>query len=206
MLAIPTGGEQKQMLIFYLYYTALEVMMKVLVGSENPVKIQSVRDGFLTFFEQIEVEGISVDSGVPHQPMNDETFEGAKNRAENVKRINDQQNLDATFFVGIEGGILQRLDRWFSVNVVYILDQHNRDSFATTGLYELPSALSKDLLIKKDLGHAIAALANNRFAAREHGTVGFLTDGRIDRFQNQVQGIILALIPFVNDNLYFSSS
>jgi len=54
--------------------------MKVLVGSENPVKIQSVRDGFLPFFEHVEVEGISVDTGVPHQPMNDETFEGAKNR------------------------------------------------------------------------------------------------------------------------------
>ena len=180
--------------------------MKVLIGSENSVKIQSVKEGFLKFFEHVEVEGISVDTGVPHQPVNNETFEGAKNRAENIKRINDQQSLGATFFVGIEGGVLQLLDRWFSVNVVYILDHHNRDSFATTGLYELPSALSKDLLIKKDLGHAIAALANDSFAARERGTVAFLTDGKIDRFQNQVQGITLALIPFVNDNLYFPSS
>ena len=180
--------------------------MKVLVGSENSVKIQSVKEGFLTFFQQVEVEGISVDTGVPHQPVNDETFEGAKHRAENVKRINDQQNLDATFFVGIEGGVLQLLDRWFSVNVVYILDQHNRDSFATTGLYELPSALSKDILIEKDLGHAIEALADDSYAARERGTVAFLTGGKMDRFQNQVQGITLALIPFVNDNLYFPSS
>lgn len=64
--------------------------MKVLVGSENPVKIQSVRESFLTFFEHVEVEGILVDSGVAEQPINDETFEGAKNRAGNVKRINDQ--------------------------------------------------------------------------------------------------------------------
>ncbi len=180
--------------------------MRVLVGSENSVKIQSVKEGFLTFFERVEVEGINVDTGVAHQPMNDETFDGAKNRAENVKRINDQQHLDAKFFVGIEGGVLQLQDRWFSVNVVYILDQHNRDSFATTGLYQLPSALSKDLLIENDLGHAMAALADANFAARERGTVGFLTDGKIDRFQNQVQGVTLALIPFVNDNLYFSRS
>ena len=180
--------------------------MKILVGSENSVKIQSVKEGFLTFFEHVEVEGISVDTGVPHQPVNDETFEGAKNRAENAKRINGQQNLDATFFVGIEGGVLQLFDRWFSVNVVYILDQHNRDSFATTGLYELPSALSKDILIEKDLGHAMEELANDSYAARERGTVAFLTGGKMDRFQNQVQGITLALIPFVNDNLYFPSS
>lgn len=180
--------------------------MKILVGSENSVKIQSVKEGFLTFFEHVEVQGISVDTGVPHQPIDDETFEGAKHRAENAKRINGQQNLDATFFVGIEGGVLQLQDRWFSVNVVYILDQHNRDSFATTGLYELPSALSKDILIEKDLGHAMEELANDSYAARERGTVAFLTGGKMDRFQNQVQGITLALIPFVNDNLYFPSS
>ena len=180
--------------------------MKILVGSENSVKIQSVKEGFLTFFEHVEVEGIAVDSGVAHQPMNDETFEGAKNRAENVKQINDQQNLDATFFVGIEGGVLQLQNRWFSVNVVYILDRHNRDGFATTGLYELPSALSKELLIEKGLGRAMGELANDNYAARERGTVGFLTSGKIDRCQNQVQGVTLALIPFLNDHLYFSRS
>ena len=172
--------------------------MKVLVGSENPVKIQSVRESFLTFFEHVEVEGILVGSGVAEQPINNETFEGAKNRAENVKRINDQRNLGAAFFIGIEGGVLQLYNRGFGLNVVYILDQHNRDSFATTGLYELPGAI-------RELGHAIGELANDSFNAREHGTVGFLTSGKIDRLQNQVQGITLALIPFLNDNLYFSS-
>ena len=173
--------------------------MKVLVGSENPVKIRSVRESFLTFFEHVEVEGILVDSGVAEQPIDNETFEGAKNRAETVKRVNDQRNLGAAFFIGIEGGVLQLHDRRFGLNVVYILDPHNRDSFATTGLYELPGAI-------KELGRAIGELANDNFDAREHGTVGFLTNGKIDRFQNQVQGITLALIPFLNDNLYFSRS
>ena len=177
--------------------------MKVLVGSENSVKIQSVRESFLTFFEHVEVEGILVGSGVAEQPTNAETFEGAKNRAENAKRINDQQNLGATFFVGIEGGVLQLHDRRFISNVVYILDQHNRDSFATTGLYELPNAISKALLIRKGFGRAIGELANDNFDAREHGSIGFLTNGEIDRLQNQIQGINLALIPFLNDNLYF---
>ena len=173
--------------------------MKVLVGSKNPVKIQSVRESFLTFFQHVEVEGILVDSDVAEQPINHETFEGAKNRARNVKRINDQRNLSAAFFIGIEGGVLQLQDRWFGLNVVYILDQHNRDSFSTTGLYELPGAI-------KELGRAIGELANDSLDAREHGTVGFLTNGKIDRLQNQAQGVTLALIPFLNDNLYFSRS
>lgn len=181
-------------------------MMKVLVGSENSVKIRSVQEGFLTFFEHVEVVGLSVDTGVAEQPVNNETFEGAKNRAENIKRINDQRDLGATFFVGVEGGVLQLQDRCFCLNVVYILDQHNRNSFATTGLYELPNAISEDLLLGKGLGHALGELAGDSYAARQHGTVGFLTNGKIDRFQNQAQGITLALIPFLNDNLYFPPS
>lgn len=177
--------------------------MKVLVGSKNPVKIQSARESFSTFFEHVEVEGMLVESGVAEHPMDDETFEGAKNRAWNVKRINDLQNLGAAFFVGIEGGVLQLHGRRFIFNVVYLLDQRNRDSFAATGLYELPSAISKDLLTRKGFGRAIGELANDSFDVRGHGSVGFLTNGKMDRLQNQVQGITLALIPFLNDNLYF---
>ena len=177
--------------------------MRVLVGSENPVKIQSVRESFSNFFEHVEVEGIRVDSGVAEQPIDDETFDGAKNRAQNVKRINDQQNLGAAFFVGIEGGVLQLHGRRFIFNAVYILDQRNRDSFAASGLYELPSAISEDLLTRKGFSRAVGGLANESFDAREHGTVGFLTNGKMDRLQNQAQGVILALIPFLNDDLYF---
>ncbi len=177
--------------------------MKVLVGSENPIKIESVQKGFLTFFEQIEVEGILVDTGVPEQPVNNETFDGAKNRAENIKQINDERNLGATFFVGIEGGALKFHDRWFVINVIYILDEHNRGSFGTTGLCELPGAITEALLVEKGFGRVICELANDKVATLGHGTIGFLTDGKIDRVQNQVQGIIFALIPFIKQNLYF---
>ena len=178
--------------------------MKVLVGSENPTKIESVRQSFLNFSESLEVEGILVDTGVSEQPINNEVFEGAKNRAESVKKVNDEQSLGATFFIGIEGGALKFHDRWFSLNVIYILDEQNRGSFGTTGLYELPGVVSKDLLVGKDFGLIIGELANDHSTVLEYGTIGLLTDGKIDRLQNQVQGIAMALIPFINENLYFS--
>ena len=86
---------------------------KVLIGSKNSVKIESTQQSFARFFKPIEVKGLPANSGVPDQPFNEDTFTGAKNRAEHAKRINDEQCLNANFFVGIEGGILQLHNRWF---------------------------------------------------------------------------------------------
>ena len=55
--------------------------MRVLVGSANPVKIAAVRDAFEPYFPGAVVEGIETPSGVPAQPVGDETFTGAENRA-----------------------------------------------------------------------------------------------------------------------------
>ncbi len=181
-----------------------DIPMRVLVGSENPIKIESVRKSFSKFFKDIEVEGMLVDSEVSSQPVNEDTFKGAQNRAENVKRINHEQNLGATFFVGIEGGILRLHNRWFSFSVIYILDEHNRYSFGTTGLYELPDGISEKLFAGKELGHVIDDLAKDNSTKEKYGAIGFLTKGKVDRLKNHVQGVTFALVPFIQENLYFS--
>ena len=68
-------------------------MMKILVGSQNPVKIEATKEAFSTYFGRVEVRGIKVDSKVSNQLTNDETFHGARNRAFGLKRINDKKIL-----------------------------------------------------------------------------------------------------------------
>ena len=97
--------------------------MKILVGSSNPVKIASVETAFSKYFDEVEVTGIAVESGVSCQPLNDETFIGAQNRAVSLKLINDQKNFGASFFVGIEGGITKQFDKWFAFGCMCIVDQ-----------------------------------------------------------------------------------
>jgi len=176
---------------------------KVLIGSENSVKIESARQSFSKFFKPVNVKGLRVDSGVPAQPCNEEVFVGAKNRAEHVKRINDEQHLNANFFVGIEGGILQFHNRWFQGSVIHILDQQHRDSFGTTGLYELPNWIIEKLLAGNELGPIIDELVQNSNTKAKQSTIGFLTNGEVDRLQNNTQAITFALVPFLQDNLYF---
>ncbi|MYH82077.1 inosine/xanthosine triphosphatase [Candidatus Poribacteria bacterium] len=176
---------------------------KVLIGSENRVKIESVRQSFSKFFNPLEIHGLSVDSGVSAQPFDEETFVGAKNRAEQAKRISDEQHLNANFFVGIEGGVLQLHNRWFQFTVIHILDQQHRESFGTTGLYELPDRIVEKLLAGIELSAIIDKLAGDFNTKEKQSASGFFTKGAVDRLQNYTQAVTFALIPFLNDSLYF---
>lgn len=178
----------------------------VLIGSENRVKIESARQGFSKFFKPVDVKGLRVDSGVSAQPFNEDTFTGAKNRAECVKRINDEQSLGADFFVGIEGGVLQLHKRWFQFTVIYIVDPQHRESFSTTGLYELPDWIVEKLLAGIELSHIIDELMQDSNTKEKQSASGFFTNGAVNRLQNYTQAVTFALIPFLQDNLYFSES
>ena len=176
---------------------------KVLIGSGNSVKIESTRQSFSKFFKPVEVKGFRVDSGVSAQPFNEDTFTGAKNRAGHVKRINDERCLNADFFVGIEGGVLQLYNRWFQFTVIYISDSQHRESFGTTGLYELPDWIIEKLLTGTELSHIIDELAQDSNTREKQSASGFFTNGVVNRLQNYTQAITFALIPFLQDSLYF---
>ena len=64
-------------------------MLKVIVASQNPIKLDCTKNAFSKAFHQqdLKVSGESLPSGVSDQPMSDEeTFDGARNRAENARK------------------------------------------------------------------------------------------------------------------------
>ena len=83
--------------------------MKVIIASKNPVKINAAEQAFNAMFpdESFEFEGVSVESGVPDQPMSDEeTYRGAVNRIDNAHKASP----DADYWVGMEGGLQETGD------------------------------------------------------------------------------------------------
>ena len=60
--------------------------MKILIGTKNPGKIEGAKQAFEKYFDKVEIEGISVDSNVGDQPVNEEILQGAKNRVKNLKK------------------------------------------------------------------------------------------------------------------------
>ena len=86
--------------------------LTVAVGSQNPVKVNSVKDAFVKNFPEaaeVEVYGYNVASGVPDQPWGEqETRQGALNRAENCLGAHCLAHGGSMpdFAVGLEGGVM----------------------------------------------------------------------------------------------------
>lgn len=177
--------------------------MRVLVGSVNPVKVGAVRDVFEVHFPGAGVEGIETASGVPAQPVGEETFTGAENRARTLLGLNVGRSLGAEFCVGLEGGIAQLHDRWFAFGAICIADAAGRFGFGVSPLFELPPGVVADLLGGSELGHVMDRLAGEHNTKQRGGAVGILTGGRITRRELYAQGAAMALIPFLNKEMYF---
>ena len=74
---------------------------------------------------------------------------------------------------------------------------------AQPGLYELPDWLVEKLLAGIELGHIIDELTGDFNTREKQSASGFFTKGAVDRLQNYTQAVTFALIPFLQDNLYF---
>ncbi len=176
--------------------------MKVLVGSENPVKIEAVKEAFSRFFKRVEVIGIKVGSKVSAQPINEEVFEGARNRAMELKKINEEKALGAEFFVGIEGGIIKLISRWFVFGGMCIVDNKRKIGYGTSPFFELPETITQHLLNGIELGDIMDKITGEHNTKQKQGAIGFFTRGMIDRKTFYVDGLIVALIPFINEDFY----
>lgn len=177
-------------------------MVKILVGSKNPVKIESVKEAFSHYFDNVEVIGVKVNSNVPDQPINEQTFDGAKNRALELKKKNDEESIDADFFVGIEGGIIQIYKKWFAFGGMCILNSKGKMGFGMSPHFELPENVAKELVAGTELGIIADRISKQTNVKQKQGMIGILTKGKMSRKNLYVPGLITALVPLLNAELY----
>lgn len=176
-------------------------MKKLIVASENPVKINSTFEAFRKMFpqEKFEIEGVSVSSEVSDQPKSNlETYSGALNRANNAKLHND-----ADFYIGIEGGIEEKNSEMEAFAWVVIISKDSLIGKGRTGSFFLPPQIIELIKQGKELGDADDIVFGRTNSKQENGSVGILTGNVIDRTKYYTGTVILALIPFKNKQLYF---
>jgi inosine/xanthosine triphosphatase len=176
----------------------------VLVGSKNPVKIAATEEAFTRSFNRsFLVEGINASSDVSEQPRGDqETLLGAKNRASNSRIVFPE----ADFWLGVEGGLDVDEHGMFAFAWIYILDKQGRSSQTKTGIFYLPEAVVTLVNEGMELGKADDLVFDRENSKHQGGSVGILTHGIVERNEYYRQAIILALIPFLNEKLYFEKS
>lgn len=181
-------------------------MRLVVIASSNPVKIAAAREGFVRMFPgaDFEFQGISVPSGVADQPFSSqETLQGALNRAQAAR----EQTPQAHYWVGIEGGVaaepegtLTPLELWAFAWVAIL--SRDRAGKGRTGTFALPPQVAALVHQGMELGTADDIVFGRINSKQENGAVGLLTDNVIDRAAFYIQAVILALIPFKNQELY----
>lgn len=177
--------------------------MKILVGSKNPVKIAAVKEAFSLYFDDLEVIGINANSKVPDQPINEETYIGAENRARELFLLNNTESLNADYFVGIEGGIQETHKKWFAFGCMCIIREDEKISFGTSAHFELPEIVIEQLLKRKELGHVMDEIMKQENTKQKGGAISFFTNGKMDRKELYIPGLISALVPFQHEKMYF---
>ncbi len=176
-------------------------MKKIIVASKNPVKINATQAAFEKMFpeENFSVEGVSVSSGVSDQPMSDdETYEGASNRASNAQ--NEVPGAD--YWVGLEGGLETKGDQMEAFAWMVVLAQDGAMGKGRTGTFFLPPPVADLIKQGKELGEADDIVFGKTNSKQANGAVGLLTDDVVTRAEYYEAAMIFALIPLKNSKLY----
>ncbi len=172
--------------------------MNVAVATENPGKIRAVEQAFADAFEdrEITIQQLSIELGLSEQPVGDAIGHGAVERAKAA-----QKHTTADFGVGIEAGLMQLpgTERWLSVQICAIVDRTGKCSIGMGPGYELPAPILDAVLSGESLRDAFERVLGQTDPERR-GAVYFLSDGLIDRMELTIQGVRMALIPWMRES------
>jgi inosine/xanthosine triphosphatase len=179
----------------------VEEKLKIIVASNNPVKLNAVKEGFSRVYPTavIEISGVKVESGVSVQPMTDaETLHGAENRAAAARLIQP----DADYWVGVEGGIEDIPSEGMLVFAWIVILSAQQVGKGKTGGFYVPPRIAQLVREGKELGDADDLVFGRSNSKQANGAVGILTGDVIDRTRLYVDAVVFALIPHLHPELY----
>lgn len=176
--------------------------MKILMGTKNPGKIEGAKEAFEKYFENVEIEGVTVSSDVGDQPINEEIFEGAKNRIKNLKKYAKENNLEVDFFVASEAGITNLLGgEWIDINAAVIEDKNGVQSVGTSQGFQVPDRYM-DEIRATELGKVMDKIFKGHELGKGKGGISILTKDVISRIDLTRNACIMALIKHINGDIW----
>lgn len=174
--------------------------MMVKVGSRNPVKIQATRNVLEKIYDDLEVHPANVDSGVSDQPIGlVQTIKGAVNRSKGAYLQ------DCDLGVGIESGLLKTphtITGYVDLQWCAIYDGEKITLGVSAG-FEYPPMVVEEVLKGKEVGDVMDQLTGVDDLGEKMGAVSYLSKGMLDRTGNTEQCLLMAMIPRMNEKVYF---
>lgn len=175
--------------------------MKILMGTKNPGKIEGAKQAFEKYFENIEIEGIAVESEVGNQPVNEEIFQGAKNRVKNLKKYAEENGMTADFYIASEAGITNLLGDWIDINAAVIENTEGLQSVGISQGFPIPDKYI-DEIKSSELGKLMDRLFNEKELHNRGGGINYLTKDVISRIDLTRNAFIMALTKHINGDLW----
>lgn len=123
---------------------------------------------------------------------------GARNRAQQAL----QQMTEADFGVGIEGGVRDTAEGMWAYAWVVVVNRAGQIGTGQTGRFLLPAGVAQLVRGGLELGEADDRFFGRENSKQKEGAIGLLSNGKLDRMQLYQQGVILALLRFVNPEFY----
>lgn len=173
-------------------------MVKVAVGSSNPVKVGATQRVFSQFLPEAELVSADVPSGVSDQPVGEaETERGALGRARAAMAA-----ASADYGVGLEGGVEFRGEECWIIGTCAVVHRDGRFGIGRSAEFLLPPALAAGVRAGGEVGPLVDQLTGLKDSKRKGGVIGFLTNGLVVREDLFASTVAAALLPFFHPDLY----
>ncbi len=175
--------------------------MKILIGTQNPGKIEGAKLAFEKYFQEVEIKGIKVDSEVGNQPLNEEILKGAKNRVKNLKKYAMENNIKVDYFIASEAGITNLLGEWYDVNIAVIEDKQGYQSSGVSQGFPIPEKYIEEIKAT-ELGKLMDRLFDGKDLGKSKGGINYLTKDVVSRIQLTQDAFVMALTKHINKDIW----
>ena len=174
--------------------------LRVAVGSDNPVKVEAVRRAVTRLYEQADVRGFAVDSGVPLQPFEAQTWEGARTRA----RAALAAWHEADYGVGVEAGLFDVAETGgvMDVQACVVADRMGRLTYGQGPGFTYPHRVALELRAGRTVGEVLSDISGIPDIGRKVGAVGWLSRGHFTRTALTEPAVLMAFLPRMRPEIY----
>jgi inosine/xanthosine triphosphatase len=169
-----------------------EEVPDIVVGSLNHVKVEAVRTVMERIYGYVRITAADVPSEVPPQPFEEQTRQGAVNRARNALGNHDLS-------VGIEAGVFEMKDGLYDFQYCAVLDKNGKLTVGTGMGFMYPEKIAEEVRSGATVGDAVHTIYGNTDIGKKQGAVGLLSKGLIDRKTLTEQSVTAAMIPRIWD-------
>lgn len=173
--------------------------MRLHIGSTNAVKAEAVRRVFACLYphDELEIQLVGVNSGVPEQPLGEQVAQGAQRRAESALG-------QADYGIGIEAGLIwnEPFQCYFDVQFCAIVDKSGRLTAGHGSGFSYPPSIVARVRQGRTVGQVMAELTGIEKIGHQMGAIGYLTQGLLDRTALTEQAVLMALVPRIRAELY----